>query len=102
MSEESEIKKAIMGYLERLPGCYARVIQVKGIKGRTSPSKGVLDIIAAYKGRAIAIEVKTPSGRLEESQKEFIEGWTRRGGGVALVARSLDDVINYFCGSETT
>jgi hypothetical protein len=94
MKSESEIKKEITDYLKVLPGCYARVVQVKSIKGRRSPSKGILDIMVCYWGLGIAIEVKTPTGHLEDSQKDFIEGWKNRGYGVAVVVTSLQEVID--------
>lgn len=94
MTEESALKKQIMGYLEVLPGAFFKIIQVKGIRGRTSPTKGVLDIIGSYYGRAVAIEVKVGANQLELSQRAFVAGWTTRGQGHAIVARSLDDVTS--------
>lgn len=41
-------------------------------------------------GRFVAIEVKTPAGRLMPHQRRFLEAITRMGG-VAGVARSVDD-----------
>lgn len=41
-------------------------------------------------GRFIACEVKTPIGRTSDGQESFIEQVTRMGG-IAMVARSLED-----------
>ena len=55
--------------------------------------KGVADIIGIYKGRPLAIEVKTEKGKLSQHQSRFLDIW-RREGGIAIVARSIDDVKN--------
>ena len=54
--------------------------------------KGVSDIIGIYKGKFLAIEVKTEKGRLSKHQEEFLDHvvWN---GGIAIVARSVDDVF---------
>lgn len=53
--------------------------------------KGVADILACYKGRAIAIEVKSLDGKVRPEQVEWLKKW-QAGGGLALVARSVDAV----------
>ena len=91
---ESEIKRDIMDYLNHLPRCYARLIQVGRIPGRTNHSKGIADIIAVYKGRFVAIEVKTKTGNLSPEQDEYLKT-VARCGGIAFTARSLDDVRSH-------
>lgn len=56
---------------------------------RLAPA-GTSDILAILppQGRFLAIEVKTPSGRLTADQRAFLEG-VRRCGGVAMVVRDL-------------
>lgn len=93
MTPEGRIKKDIMEWLNSQPGCFAKPIQVSGVRGRRSPSKGVSDIVGSWHGLALAIEVKTKTGRLEDSQESFIASWTRRGQGISIVARSLEDVL---------
>lgn len=58
-------------------------------------TKGVWDILACVKGRFVAIEVKTGSGRLSKSQKAFGEAVVRAGGSI-IQARSVDDVATHF------
>ncbi len=53
--------------------------------------KGVADIIACYKGRAIAIEVKSGTGMIRPEQTEWLRDW-ERAGGLAMVARSVGAV----------
>jgi hypothetical protein len=44
-------------------------------------------------GRALAVETKGPNGRVTVAQRVFLET-VRGAGGVAIVARSVDDLIN--------
>jgi hypothetical protein len=60
--------------------------------GPMSP-KGVPDLICCQNGRMIGIEVKTPHGRVSPEQEEFIRR-INEAGGLALVVRSLDDVLD--------
>ena len=53
---------------------------------------GVSDIIGIHKGRMIAIELKAPKGTVSPAQEEFIRR-INEAGGLAFVARTLDDVI---------
>lgn len=53
--------------------------------------KGVADILACYKGRAIAIEVKKHDGRIRPEQVQWLRDW-QKNGGLALVARSVGAV----------
>ena len=60
--------------------------------GGPMSTPGVPDIIGCFKGRMIGIEIKSEKGVVSEYQKEFIEN-INRAGGLAFVARSLEDVI---------
>ena len=58
--------------------------------------KGVPDILGVLPdGRALGIEVKSPKGKQSPDQIVFAEEYKERGA-VYLVARQIDDVINYF------
>jgi hypothetical protein len=97
---EKQIENAILDYLALLPGCYWKNNTV-GVydpikRVHRKPGKhhrnGVSDILGVDgSGRFIAIEVKTPKGRVSDNQKLFIED-INRCGGKAFVARSVDDV----------
>jgi hypothetical protein len=53
---------------------------------------GVPDILGIdQKGRAIAIECKSDTGKLSAAQKAFKYQWTGRGG-VYVLARSIEDL----------
>ena len=53
---------------------------------------GTADLIGVYRGRAVALEVKTPKGRQADSQREWESAWTAAGG-VYRVVRSGSEAI---------
>ena len=53
---------------------------------------GVADIIGCYKGKMIAIELKSPKGKATPEQERFIQN-VKDAGGIAFVAKTLDEVI---------
>jgi hypothetical protein len=69
----------------------ARIFHWKNFGGLGSPP-GLPDICAVHKGRMIAIELKAPKGIVSPAQQQFIDS-INEAGGLAFVARSLDDVI---------
>lgn len=100
-ASEAVIKKAILAYLKHCSIlCW---IQYNGAvwdaknRGYRRLSfgmrKGVSDILGIFNGKLLAIEVKSKTGRLSPYQKEFLED-VKRHGGIAFVARSVDDVID--------
>lgn len=58
------------------------------------PQPGVPDILAWQNGRSMAIEVKSPGGRLRPEQARWLDRFQKEGG-TALVARSIDDVQRF-------
>lgn len=54
--------------------------------------KGSADILGVHRGRAVAIEAKTPTGRQRTSQVRFQEAW-ERAGGIYILARSASDAL---------
>lgn len=51
---------------------------------------GAADLIGLYRGRFVAIEVKTPTGRQNPDQRRF-ENLVHSKGGIYVVLRSVDD-----------
>ena len=102
---EKAIETAILMYLSYLNGCFAwknnstGVFDTKRGTFRRNKNKfvinGVSDILGIYNGRLLAIEVKKPGGRLTKEQKDFIDRVNKLGG-IAGVARSVDDVRELF------
>jgi hypothetical protein len=52
---------------------------------------GCPDRLGIFKGLPLAIEVKSPTGRLTAHQEAFRDNWIREGG-LYLVVRSLEDL----------
>jgi hypothetical protein len=103
MTQEGAVVKACLEFLE-LRGIYAyrqntgaAEYQDKAGKKRfvRYGKKGVSDIIGVLPpgGRFIAVECKAPNGRLSEHQIEFLNDIERMGG-LAVVARSVEDIEN--------
>ena len=84
---EKDITKAIRSVLKTLG-----VFHWKAMQGLGSVP-GVPDILGIWKGRMLGIEVKTESGKPSDHQKRFID-MINREGGIAFVARSVNDVID--------
>ncbi len=101
---EASILKAIMQLLKVHPKV-ARVWRQNSMAaefqdrhGRTryvraNTAKGMSDIMGILKdGRTLAVEVKSRTGIVAEHQQAFLDSITQAGG-VAFVARSVDDVL---------
>lgn len=52
---------------------------------------GVADILGVYKGKPLAIEVKSKKGYPTVEQKAFLAEFEKMGG-IAILARSIEDV----------
>lgn len=98
---EKEIQSVILDYL-KMKGIFCWKEHSGGIPIQQGNSfrmmpiglSGKADILGIMKdGRFLAIEVKRPSGVLTDAQVEFLFN-IKKNGGIALVARSLDDIIN--------
>jgi hypothetical protein len=96
---EGQIEIEILSWLNKQPDCMAFKINQSGYHDGTAWRKrtngsllGVADILGIWKQRPLAIEVKSESGRVSAHQERFIENYKKHGG-IAFVARSLEDVI---------
>lgn len=90
---ERDITKAIRFYLAMQGIWHWKVWQGLGSK------PGIADIIGIFQGKPLAIEIKTERGKLSESQAKFLARF-RLEGGIAFVARSVEDVINALQGAS--
>lgn len=99
MQKEKVIENAILEYLAHRD-ILAFKIKSQGtfdptLKKFRRPSKyykrGVADILGIYKQMPLAIEVKSEKGRLSIHQKMFLQEF-KSYGGIAIVARSVEDV----------
>jgi len=90
---ERQLQKLIIDYIKlALPGCWWRN-NIGGIGQR----RGIPDLEVMYQGRPFFIEVKTPKGRLSPYQEREL-AWLKESGVEVLVARSLEDVVEFFEG----
>ena len=95
--KERDIQRAILKILA-MNSVLAWKAHSQGVKiaghGRIpNPSAGIPDICGICKnGRFLGIEVKRPGGTVAEHQTEFMRKILATGG-LAFVARSLDDVL---------
>jgi penicillin-binding protein-related factor A (putative recombinase) len=106
VTPERAIQNQVCAYL-RLRGAFIFIHDSVGIfdakkgifRANKSPYRirGVADILGIYKGKPLAVEVKTKTGKLSEYQKDFLDNW-RAHGGLAFVARSVEDVIDALSG----
>lgn len=86
----------VAGPEQRIQTRILRELKKRGIyavKIITASRNGVPDILCCYRGRFIGIEVKTPKGRLSAAQ-DFHLKLIDKAGGVAVIARSWEDVFN--------
>lgn len=101
MTPETAIKRQICSWLQ-LNGIFIFTHDSVGIydpikkKFRLNKDpfrlRGVSDLLGLYNGKFLAIEVKRPGTYPTKEQKEFIKKVNKLGG-IAFVARSIDDVI---------
>lgn len=99
MTPEGFVKKAIMEFLSYQRNCAVFPVATAGMfdpttnQFRKSPmKKGTPDIFICWQGRFVAIEVKSPKGVVSDAQVERL-GEIDRAGGIAIVARSVQDVV---------
>lgn len=83
---ETDIVNAIMRYLKSVPECFCWK-EHGGMYG----TAGLPDIICCFKGRFVAFEVKTPSGRLTKLQEATMRK-IRDAKGEAFKVTSVGDV----------
>jgi len=96
---ESEILNQILDYLNKRGIFSFRVnngaIFDKNINGYRKLGKfhlkGVSDIIGVLNGKILCIEVKKETGKISKEQEAFLAK-IARSGGVAFVARSIEEV----------
>lgn len=84
---EAEITRAIRALLKAFNIFHWKQLGTLGMP------KGISDIIGIHRGRFLAIEVKRPGNKLSDRQARFLRS-VSDAGGIALVAYSVDDVID--------
>lgn len=82
---EKAIENKIKSYLKNKGAYYVKY------HGNQFSQVGVADILACYKGRFIAIEVKNEKGKTSPLQ-DVNQKLVRDAGGISIVARSVEEV----------
>lgn len=85
MPKESTLQKHIMSYL-RDRGAY-----VFKVVGSPMQDHGTADLLACYRGRFIAIEVKLP-GEKESKMQEVRRRQVQDAGGITEVVHSMEEL----------
>lgn len=83
---EKDIVQSILRYLKAVPECFAWKTH-----GGMYGTAGIPDIIACVRGRFIAFEVKTATGKATSLQKATLQK-ILASGGTAEIVRSVDEV----------
>lgn len=73
----------------RLDKNHAEIRQALEQVGASVYPGGPLDLIAAFKGHTVLLEVKTAKGKLRPSQRAFLASWQ----GCALVVRTAKEAL---------
>ena len=81
---EAVTQLKILKYLNGLPDCWA-------IKVISANQRGVPDIIGCYKGRFIAVEVKSTGNKPSKIQQSQLNA-IKQAGGIAEVVTSLEQI----------
>ena len=104
---ETEVMREILVAISALPGALFWRQQsgvFRSMSGRETVRVGIpgmADLGGVYRGRAIQIEVKTPSGRLSKDQERW-KNAVERVGGVFAVARNPADALSVLAALDAT
>lgn len=82
---EANLDRSIVRELDRRGAWHTK------IHGTMAGRRGVPDRLACHRGTFLAIETKQPAGRTTRLQRHELDR-VQRAGGMAIVARSVDDV----------
>lgn len=95
---ERDLQKSILAYLRYRGILHARTNAGRAGGVRLAP-KGWPDITGCFKGRFVAIELKGEDGRLSDDQVATLLR-VRDDGGIAVAARSVEDVQRALAAGE--
>lgn len=92
---EKSVENDIKDYL------FKKGIYYFKVHGSRFMEPGIADIIACYKGHFLAIEVKRPGAKNEQSEAQKVhERNVKKSGGSYLLVDSLQEVIDYIAAME--
>jgi len=100
MSAATELTNKVIDLIYRFNG-YAWRAESSGIFDknlggyRTAPKKGVADVLACYRGRLIAVEIKIGKDSLSDEQDGFLKNIIAAGG-LAVVAKDFEEFTKWW------
>ena len=97
---EAQIQHDIRLALAKTPGLvlwrnHVGAAMIDGRKQSFGLCPGSADLIGCWRGTFVALEVKTPSGRVSPAQARFLS-LVRSLGGIAAIVRSVDEALEVF------
>jgi hypothetical protein len=94
---EHVLQRQVLAHLHQLPRCFFWRANTGSARRGSQVVRfglpGQSDILGTAAGRFVAIELKTDVGRQSAEQRTF-QASVERGGGLYILARSLDDALN--------
>ena len=100
MADERSIQSEILLALGAKPSIYVERRNAGSFRGAGGMVRagiaGVADILVIYDGRAIALEVKTMTGRLRPAQRVWRQAWEAAGGEYYIVRSAADALAAVF------
>jgi len=97
-SETADVTVPVLVAVSALPGAMfwrqntGTFLTLDGKRHVKVSANGIGDIMGGYRGRGVAIETKTLTGKLRITQVRFRNAWVATGN-VYIVARSVDDAL---------
>ena len=97
--KEKDIQRAILDHITRMGGVAIKFnnVGIRKLDGSYIPprQKGIADILACYKGKFIAIEVKSAGKKPTEEQNKFLYEVLEAHGRSCWVD-NIDDFLKFF------
>jgi len=95
MSAANELTNNVIDFIYRQGGYAWRsssvgVFDTKRMHFRAAAKKGVSDVLACFRGRLIAVEIKIGTDKLSDEQTGFMRN-IEHAGGIALVVTNFED-----------
>ncbi len=91
MTPEGAIQKAITDWLSTVPGVWFYKVHAKKPGKNGAQKTGIPDLCVIHKGRCVWLELKTPTGKLTDSQKREIP-LMESAGAIVRIIRSLEEL----------
>ena len=86
-----DIKEDVMRRAARTDNNQHELVEaLKKIGARSYYIKEPVDLLVGFRGRSIALEVKSPGKQMTQAQKEFFDTWP----GEAYLCHTIEEAVN--------